>query len=95
MDRTHLSSSDSGSKDGSGAADNDQPYEFGRRPRSVAPWPFTERQYALLLMLRGRVADAPNPKDHTEPLPGVFLDETTRPDASSQELLNNPRQRAA
>jgi hypothetical protein len=63
MDRTHLSSSDSGSKDGSGAADNDQPYQFGRRPRSIAPWPFTERQYALLLMMRGRVSDAPHPSD--------------------------------
>jgi hypothetical protein len=98
MDRTHLSSSDSGSKDGSGAADNDQPYEFGRRPRSVAPWPFTERQYALLLMLRGRVADEPNANDQTEPQPIVLLDEGTRPAAApstTPDLLKKPRRRAA
>jgi hypothetical protein len=58
MERTHLSHADSGTRDGTGAADNDEPYTFGRRPRAVAPWPFTERQYAHLLMLRGRVSDA-------------------------------------
>ena len=47
-----------GSKDGIGAADNDQPYVFGRRPRAIAPWPFTERQYARLLVLRGRFQEA-------------------------------------
>jgi hypothetical protein len=46
-----------GSKDGRGCADHDQPYTFGRRPRGVAPFPFTTRQYARLLALRGRVAD--------------------------------------
>jgi hypothetical protein len=35
-----------GSKDGRGCADNDQPYNFGRRPREAAPFPFTTRQYA-------------------------------------------------
>jgi hypothetical protein len=63
MERTHLTSSDSGSKDGSGAADNDQPYTFGRRPRAIAPWPFTERQFMHLLVLRGRWADQPDPAD--------------------------------
>ena len=63
MEPSQLSTSGSGSKDGSGAADNDQPYTFGRRPRAEAPWPFTERQYAHLLVLRGRLADAPNPAD--------------------------------
>jgi hypothetical protein len=43
-----------GSKDGDTAADNDQPYIFGRRPNARAPYPFTERQYARLLILRGR-----------------------------------------
>jgi hypothetical protein len=57
MERTQLHTPDSGSKDGSGAGDHDEPYKFGRRPRAVAPWPFTERQYAHLLMLRGRVRD--------------------------------------
>jgi hypothetical protein len=55
MERTHLPDEASeGSKDGSGAGDNDQPYVFGRRPRAIAPWPFTERQYARLLVVRGR-----------------------------------------
>jgi len=44
-----------GSKDGDSAADNDQPYRFGRRPSTRAPYPFTERQYARLLILRGRI----------------------------------------
>jgi hypothetical protein len=67
MERSQLSTSGSGSKDGSGAADNDQPYQFGRRPRALAPWPFTERQYAHLLVLRGRLADAPDPADRMAP----------------------------
>ena len=44
-----------GTKDGDSAGDNDQPYRFGRRPNVRAPYPFTERQYARLLILRGRV----------------------------------------
>lgn len=44
-----------GTKDGHSAADNDQPYRFGLRPNARAPYPFTERQYARLLILRGRV----------------------------------------
>jgi len=46
-----------GSLDGEGAADHDQPYRFGFRPRAVAPYPFNTRQYARLLVLRGRVRD--------------------------------------
>jgi hypothetical protein len=64
MERTNLTTSaDGGSKDGSGAADNDQPYTFGRRPRAIAPWPFTERQFAKMLVLRGRWADQRDPAD--------------------------------
>jgi hypothetical protein len=44
-----------GSKDGDTAADHDQPYRFGRRPNARAPYPFTERQYARLLILRSRI----------------------------------------
>jgi hypothetical protein len=44
-----------GSKDGDTAADHDEPYRFGRRPNARAPYPFTERQYARLLILRSRV----------------------------------------
>lgn len=57
MERTNLPETGAGSKDGSGAGDNDQPYTFGRRPRAIAPWPFTERQYARLLLIRGRFQD--------------------------------------
>ena len=43
-----------GTKDGDTAADHDEPYRFGRQPSARAPYPFTERQYARLLILRGR-----------------------------------------
>jgi hypothetical protein len=46
-----------GSKDGDSAADHDEPYRFGRRPNARAPYPFTERQYARLLILRSRIQD--------------------------------------
>src|SRR5437588_10740365 len=46
-----------GTKDGRGCGDNDQPFTFGRRPRAVAPFPFTTRQFGHLLALRGRIAD--------------------------------------
>ena len=46
-----------GSLDGDGTADHDQPYRFGFRPRASAPYPFNPRQYARLLVLRGRVQD--------------------------------------
>jgi len=44
-----------GSLDGEGAADHDHPFKFGRKPRVAAPYPFSTRQYARLLVLRGRV----------------------------------------
>jgi hypothetical protein len=44
-----------GSKDGHNAADHDEPYAFGRRPNTRAPYPFNERQYARLLILRSRL----------------------------------------
>ena len=69
MERTHLSAADGGTKDGTGASDNDEPYTFGRRPRAIAPWPFTERQFAHLLVLRGRVQDAADPADRVQPQP--------------------------
>jgi hypothetical protein len=46
-----------GSKDGRGGGDHDQAYTFGRRPRGVAPFPFTVRQYTRLLALRGCISD--------------------------------------
>jgi hypothetical protein len=48
-----------GSLDGEGASDHDQPYRFGWRPRASAPYPFTTRQYARLLVLRSRLRDRP------------------------------------
>jgi hypothetical protein len=46
-----------GSRDGDGAGDHDQPYRFGSRPRTSVPYPFNTRQYARLLIFRGRVQD--------------------------------------
>jgi hypothetical protein len=46
-----------GSRDGSGAADHDVPYRFGRRPNVEFTYPFSTRQYVRLLVLRGRVQD--------------------------------------
>jgi len=48
-------SAGSGSRDGSGSDDCDMPFKFGRRPRAVAPYPFSTHQYARLLVLRSRV----------------------------------------
>jgi len=45
------------------ARDHDRPYRFGRRPRASAPYPFSTRQYARLLILRGRFRDLPNGED--------------------------------
>ena len=52
-----------GTRDGLGASDHDQPYHFGSRPRATAPYPFSMRQYARLLVLRGRVRDAQSKRD--------------------------------
>jgi hypothetical protein len=59
MDATNPSSPahavTAGTKDGISAADHDEPYAFGRRPRAQAPYPFNERQFARLLILRSRL----------------------------------------
>jgi hypothetical protein len=44
-----------GTCDGNGAGDHDLPYRFGRTPTSSAPYPFSTRQYARLLVLRSRI----------------------------------------
>jgi len=44
----------------------DEPYQFGRRPSSRAPWPFTERQYARLLILRSHRDGLPDVADLPE-----------------------------
>lgn len=43
------------SLDGLGAADHDCPYTFARLRRAMAPFPFSTRQFARLLVLRKRV----------------------------------------
>jgi hypothetical protein len=51
------------SMDGRRPGDHDMPYRFGLRPTAKAPFPFRELQYARLLILRGRVQDAPSAED--------------------------------
>ena len=55
--------SSSGSLDGVGAGDHDLSLGPGGRPRASAPYPFSTRQYARLLVLRGRVREALGPED--------------------------------
>ncbi len=69
------------SLDGNGAGDHDVPYRFGRQPRANASYPFSTRQYARLLILRGRLRAGPIEKDdprgvHADVLPpdGVGID---------------------
>jgi hypothetical protein len=46
-----------GTLDGNGASDRDQPYPLaGWRARAAAPYPFSTRQFARLLILRSRVS---------------------------------------
>lgn len=42
------------SLDGRGANDRNQDYTFGRKPTALSPFPFTERQFARLLIVRGK-----------------------------------------
>jgi hypothetical protein len=95
MERTELTTSPGvGTKDGDGAADHDQPYRFGRRPRAVAPYPFTERQYLHLLIMRGRVADQANPADRADAHPIAFLKDGVWV-ASQSDLIRKQRRKAA
>jgi hypothetical protein len=45
------------SRDGTGAGDHDVPYVFGRLPRALAPFPFSTREFARLMVLRSRLQD--------------------------------------
>ncbi len=56
-----------GSHDGEGAGDHDVPFRFGRRPRAIAPYPFSTRQYARLLMLRSQAEAGPVGTDDRYP----------------------------
>jgi len=55
--RDEHTSTPTGTHDGTGAGDHDDPYRFGRRPNLNAPFPFTTRQYVRLVVLRGRVQE--------------------------------------
>lgn len=53
-----------GSRDGHGAGDHDRPYQFGWKPRVSATYPFSQRQFARLLLLRSRYqAGRPRPTE--------------------------------
>jgi hypothetical protein len=54
---------ETGTKDGQTAADNDQPYKFGQRATSKSPYPFNERQFARLLIMRSRLQETPSAED--------------------------------
>jgi hypothetical protein len=51
-----------GSLDVERAADHDQPYRFGGNPRTSAPYPFSTREYARLLILRSRLQHRRGPE---------------------------------
>jgi hypothetical protein len=61
MDAINPTSTTSGSD--SASVDYDESYQFGRRPNVRAPWPFTERQFARLLIARGRYRMEPSTDD--------------------------------
>jgi aldose 1-epimerase len=46
-----------GTLDGRGAGDHDKPFQFGRRPSTQLPCPFTTHQFARLLLLRSCLHD--------------------------------------
>jgi hypothetical protein len=45
------------SRDGRGWGDHDVPFTFGQAPSVAAPLPFSTRQFARLLILRGRAQE--------------------------------------
>jgi hypothetical protein len=48
------------------APSHDETYRFGRRPTVRAPFPFTEHQFARLLIVRSRLQAAPSVADQAE-----------------------------
>jgi hypothetical protein len=57
----------SGSKDGTGGADHDQPYQFGHKSTVAWTHPFSDVEFARLLIVRGRLRAA---NDHVNPPQG-------------------------
>src|ERR1700687_446558 len=76
-----------GTKDGRGCGDHDQPYTFGRRPRGVAPFPFTVHQYTRLLALRGCIGDGLLGSDDVDAA-GLALETPTGDDDVSRAILH-------
>lgn len=64
MDSSHPQTTTAGSD--SVMDTHDEPYRFGRRPNARAPYPFTERQFARLLVFRGRLQDSLSADDLAE-----------------------------
>ncbi len=48
------------------ADEYDEPYRFGCRPSVRAPFPFTEHQFARLLIVRSRIQAQPSALDHAD-----------------------------
>ena len=44
----------------------DEPYRFGRKPTTACPFPFTERQFARLLIVRSRLHETPAAADQAD-----------------------------
>ena len=57
------------SRDGTGAADHDQPYQFGHKITTGRPHPFSRAEFAHLLIVRGRVRAAKEHVDATQAAP--------------------------
>jgi hypothetical protein len=55
MNSSQQSNKSSSLEEGSQVRDYDEEYRFGRRPRAIAPFPFTTQEFARLLVLRSRV----------------------------------------
>ncbi|MGI9145952.1 MAG: hypothetical protein ACR2IK_05305 [Chloroflexota bacterium] len=53
------------SRDGTGAGDHDQSYQFGHKATTASPHPFTHGEFARLLIVRGRVRAAAEHIDAT------------------------------
>ena len=56
-----------GTKDGTGAADHDRPYQFGNKSTSAWTHPFSDVEFARLLVVRGRLRAA---NEHVDPPQG-------------------------
>lgn len=57
MNRSQQSNQPSSLAEGSQVSDYayDEEYRFGRRPRAIAPFPFSTQEFARVLVLRSRV----------------------------------------